>query len=337
MKRGLKKAIIVALLVSLVYLVFKIKIIADLIKLVGVSFVFAYILRPLQRRFIDFGINRKIAAVIIILGILAFFSSICLFLIPNIIKDGVTLNNAFNNIRSVTDILYVKLEIINRNEAMKNVVNSIYEKINNTSESLLKNIFHSIFRISENILSYAVIPVIVYYFLSETPKICRNLLSFVPVKGRTVLRKTCNDIDKVLGRYIFSQFILCILITILTFIILIALKVEYPLLLALFNGLFNIIPYFGPLFGAIPAVLMALIKSPQRAIWTAVCLYVIQQIEGDIISPKITGDSINMHPLVVILLLIIGGKLGGFVGMVLAIPIGVIIKVIYDDLNYYIF
>ncbi|MDU4596838.1 MAG: AI-2E family transporter, partial [Clostridium sporogenes] len=73
------------------------------------------------------------------------------------------------------------------------------------------------------------------------------------------------------------------------------------------------------------------------ALWALILLYSIQQIEGYILSPKITGDSVDMHPLTVILLLLIGGKIYGFVGMVLAIPIGVIMKIIYEDLNYYLF
>jgi predicted PurR-regulated permease PerM len=60
-------------------------------------------------------------------------------------------------------------------------------------------------------------------------------------------------------------------------------------------------------------------------------------VEGNIISPKITGDSISMHPLTVILLLVIGDKIAGFAGMVLAVPIGVVLKIIYEDLNYYLF
>jgi predicted PurR-regulated permease PerM len=152
-----------------------------------------------------------------------------------------------------------------------------------------------------------------------------------------MIKRIIGDIDKILGRYIISQFVLCAIIGILTFVVLIALRVEFPIILSVLNALFNIIPYFGPLFGAIPAVLVALLHSTKTALWTAALLYIIQQIEGNIISPKITGDSVSMHPLVVIILLIVGGKLGGFLGMVLAVPVGVVIKIIYEDLNYYLF
>lgn len=337
MNKSLKKVMLAIVFFILIYLAFKIRVIKNIIELLSISFILSYILRPIENKLISFGLNRKFSAVIIILTILGVFFSMGLFLIPSIIKDGEIISNAMNNIRKVTDIIYAKLQLINENQVMREVITSLNDKVMGYSRVALKNSFDNLIGFSENILSYAVIPVVIYYFLSETPRICHNLLTFVPIRSRSVLREICREIDKVLGRYIISQFLLCLLITILTFIILMFLKVEYSLILAIINGVFNIIPYFGPLFGTIPAVLVALIKSPQTAIWTAIWLYLIQQLEGDIISPKITGDSINMHPLIVILLLIIGGKVGGFIGMVLAIPIGVIIKIIYDNINYYLF
>ncbi len=158
-----------------------------------------------------------------------------------------------------------------------------------------------------------------------------------PVKIRGIVKNVFEDIDKILARYIISQIILCLIITILTFLVLVGLGIKLPILLSLINGFFNIIPYFGPVIGSLPAILIAFTKSPKTALWALILLYSIQQIEGDILSPKITGDSVDMHPLTVILLLLIGGKIYGFVGMVLAIPIGVIMKIIYEDLNYYLF
>ncbi len=158
-----------------------------------------------------------------------------------------------------------------------------------------------------------------------------------PVKVRGIVKNVFEDIDKILARYIISQIILCLIITILTFLVLVGLGIKLPILLSLINGFFNIIPYFGPVIGSLPAILIAFTKSPKTALWALILLYSIQQIEGDILSPKITGDSVDMHPLTVILLLLIGGKIYGFLGMVLAIPIGVIMKIIYEDLNYYLF
>jgi predicted PurR-regulated permease PerM len=337
MMKKFRNYIIFLVTIILLYFVLRIGIIRELIKLLFISFVLAYALRPLERKLVSYGINKKLSAIIIILGFVSIFLLMFIILIPNILKDGVTINNTFQQVRKYIEIIYIKLENVSQNNTMRLIMTSLYNRINTAITSFSESLLDRLMKISEDILSLVVIPVIVYYFISEDDKIADKILIFIPVRSRSVLRKIGKDIDKILGRYIISQFILSFVIIILTFLVLLFFKVDYALLLAIVNGIFNIIPYFGPLFGAIPAIFIAMIKSPQTALWVAACLYIVQQIEGDIISPKITGDSVSMHPLVVILLLIIGGKLGGFLGMVLAVPVGVIIKVLYDDLNYYIF
>jgi predicted PurR-regulated permease PerM len=130
---------------------------------------------------------------------------------------------------------------------------------------------------------------------------------------------------------------LCLIVGVLTFFVLIFFKVQFPVLLSIFNAVINIVPYFGPLIGAIPAIIVALLQSPTKALYTTLFLFLIQQVEGNLLSPQITASSIKMHPLLIIILLLIGEKIGGFFGMILAIPIGVIIKVIYEDIDYHMY
>ena len=110
-----------------------------------------------------------------------------------------------------------------------------------------------------------------------------------------------------------------------------------PLVLSVVNGVVNIIPYFGPIIGGVPIVFIAMTSSITKGIIALVGVFIIQQVEGDLLAPKITGDCISMHPVTIILLLILGEKIAGVAGMILCVPIAVIIKVIYDDINYYLF
>ena len=190
---------------------------------------------------------------------------------------------------------------------------------------------------SENIMSFAVVPVITYYFLADDEFILNKCSLLIPIKKRELVKKIIKDINKLLESYIVGQLLLSLIVGVITFIALILIRVKFPLWLSILNGVFNIIPYFGPIFGAVPVVFIALLESPTKALWAALAILIIQQVEGNILSPKITGNSTNMHPLVIIILLLIGESFCGFVGMILAVPIGVIIKVIYEDINYYIF
>ena len=117
----------------------------------------------------------------------------------------------------------------------------------------------------------------------------------------------------------------------------ISLRLKMPLVLSVVNGVVNIIPYFGPIIGGVPIVFIAMTSSITKGIIALVGVFIIQQVEGDLLAPKITGDCISMHPVTIILLLMLGEKIAGVAGMILCVPIAVIIKVIYDDINYYLF
>ena len=319
------------------YLILRINLVKEMVNLILISFIISYTLRPIEKRLIKCGINRKLSAILLILSGISLLTVTCILLVPSILRESLTINNTISQIKDFIDDIYKRLELLNKDHTMFIIINTIYDKTNKIIIIVLDKTLNKIITLGENILTLVVIPVIVYYLLSENEKIANTLLVFVPVRSRSICKSIGRNIDKILGRYITGQLILSLLVAIATFLVLILLKVDYPILLSIINGVFNIIPYFGPLFGAIPAILMALLCSPETALWTAIVLYIIQQVEGDIISPKITGDSVSIHPLVVILLLVIGGKIGGFIGMVLAIPVGVIIKVICEDLNYYLF
>jgi len=337
MKKKVKGIIVVILSIIFIIICFKSVVIRDVFYLVFISFIISYTLKPIHKKLVEKGVNNRISATLLIIACILFVMVAFGLLVPSIIRESLNIKIAVNEMQDFIDNIYEKIKPIKNNKTMYVILDTVYGKVDNAVIHLFSKVFDAALNLGEDALSLAVLPIISYYFLADSDKLHNKFLVLFPTKIRVMVKKILHDIDKVLGRYIVSQFMLCLIIGVLTFIILFFLKVDFPVILSLLNAIFNIIPYFGPLFGAIPAIIMALLQSPKTAIYTALWLYGIQQIEGNIISPKVTGDSVSMHPLVVILLLIIGGKLGGFVGMVIAVPIGVVIKVIYEDLNYYIF
>ncbi|MGB9840682.1 AI-2E family transporter, partial [Thermovenabulum sp.] len=98
-------------------------------------------------------------------------------------------------------------------------------------------------------------------------------------------------------------------------------------------GVTNIIPYFGPIMGALPAVIIALMKCPQKIPWILVSLFIIQQVESGIISPWIMGENLNLHPLTVIFSLMAGGTFFGIWGLILSIPMAAVLKLLIKSYN----
>ena len=329
--------VIIIALVLLISLAIRMPIIKQLVNLIFISFIISYILKPLYMLLIRRGVNKKAASALIVVGLLSLILITFMLVIPSIFRESLSVNKVIGDLGSYLINAKTKINVLSTNKIMSNIINTIYYKSNAQIILILNKLLDSIMGLGENILTYMVSPLIIYYFLCDSEKMINKTLIIFPPESRTIIKKILDDIDKVLGRYIISQIILCGIITIATFLILMFMKVDFPLILSLINGIFNIIPYFGPIFGIIPIILIALLESPKTALYTAIWLFALQQIEGSLLSPKIIGESISMHPLTVILLLMIGGSVGGILGMILAVPLGVIIKVIYQDLNYYLF
>ncbi|KYG31895.1 AI-2E family transporter [Alkalihalobacillus trypoxylicola] len=176
-------------------------------------------------------------------------------------------------------------------------------------------------------LSFVVIPFIVFYLLKDYHMVQKAAWYMTPKKWRLSLQRYIKDVDHSIGNYIRGQLLVSFCVFVLATIGLWILGVPYAVLLGLFIGAVDIIPYFGPIIGAIPAVLFAFMNSFQTGIFTIIVLFVIQQIEGNILSPLIVGRTLHMHPIFIIFALLIGVEAGGLFGLLLAVPILAVIKV----------
>ena len=331
------KSLGILLLLSLFLLYLFNDSIKNIINIIIISFILSYVLMPIRDIIEEkLKVGANIASMMIIFMILMVVVSIIIIFIPTLFNEISTISNILDSIGTLLENLYSKLNLYDL-PILNNIYNRIIEKGNYMLNDFSSIAIDNILATTNNVISLAVIPVIMYYFLSDGGTLFNKALLILPSDRRAVIKKILYDIDKVLSRYIVGQFLLCMIIGVLTFFILIIFKVKFPLWISLLNAAFNIIPYFGPIFGAIPAVVVALIDSPIKGLYIMLAMIVIQQIEGNILSPQITGNSINMHPFMIIILLLIGDKFGGFMGMILVVPIAVIIKVIYDDINYYLF
>lgn len=332
-----KYIFITLIVVGIVLLYIKVEPFNKFLNLILLSLIFAYLLKPLRNYISNkFRINYKYSSILLIVFLIIITFIALNSIINHLINGNLNFDYLLDNIEGYIRNIIIKFNLDN-NGIFNNIYNDIYMKITTFINKSSENTFDYLVIFFDNIISLAIIPVITYYFLVDGELIFNKMMLILPTEKRMVLKKIIINIDKILERYIFSQFLLSLIIGILTYFVLTLLNVKFALLLALLNGLFNIIPYFGPIIGGIPAIIIALIDSPTKGVWTIIGIFIIQQLEGNILSPKITGDSTNMHPIIIIILLLIGENIGGFFGMIMAVPIGVIIKVIYDDINYYLF
>ncbi len=179
--------------------------------------------------------------------------------------------------------------------------------------------------------------VISLYFSLEKPKLIKELAGFLNQERAEEAKSFFNEMDNQLGNWIRGEIILMTIIGLMTFLSLWLIKVPYALPLAIIAGVLEIVPNIGPVFSAIPAVAIAFLAFgwPAAAITAAIYL-VIQQLENNLIVPKIMRTNVNINPLVSILGILIGAKLFGVVGALLAVPIFIVARTVFTTWKKYL-
>lgn len=173
------------------------------------------------------------------------------------------------------------------------------------------------------------IPIMAYYLLCDSESLQATFVEIIPKRYRRRVVSLLSDIHETLGCWVRGQVTVCILVGLLTTVGLwfIGMR-DFALLLGVMAGASDFIPYFGPIIGGSPAVLLGLLRSPAMAFKAVLVILVVQQLENSVISPTVLGHELGLHPLSIILGLLAGGELGGLWGMILAVPTMAVTKVL---------
>lgn len=180
-------------------------------------------------------------------------------------------------------------------------------------------------------LQIALIVLASVYFLYDYPKFVANFRRFVPVKHRPVIADIVDKADVAVGGYLRGQLLITTILGVLVWLGLTLIGVPLATAIAFIAALFNLVPYLGPVVGAVPAVLLGLTVSPLTAVLAIVVFIIANQLEGNVLSPMILSRSTNLHPVTVLLAIMTGLGLYGIVGALLAVPTVAFIKVLLED------
>lgn len=207
------------------------------------------------------------------------------------------------------------------------------------SEAITKSVSTSLSAIGTNVMNiigvlasivivFATVPFILYYMLKEGEKAPQQILRLLPAQQQKNGRKILADLDEALSSYIQGQILVSFCIGVMLFIGYLIINLDYSLLLAIFAMFTNVIPFIGPILAITPALVIACIVSPNMVVKVLIVMIVVQQIEGHIISPQVMGRKLEIHPLTIISLLLAAGRIGGVLGLIIAVPVYAVIKVI---------
>ena len=193
-------------------------------------------------------------------------------------------------------------------------------------------VFSTIANVFGGVTTLVLVLVLTFYMVVEEADAKRLFRHFAPKKYQPYLVGLAGRMQEKLGYWLRGQLVLMLVIGALTYIGLLILGVDYALVLGIFAGLAEIVPYAGPILAAIPAIVLAFSISPIKAVMVAVLYFAIQQLENGVLTPKIMQKSVGLNPVVSLFALMVGFKVAGFIGAIFAIPVATLAAVLVHDL-----
>ncbi|HYF82490.1 MAG TPA: AI-2E family transporter [Clostridia bacterium] len=231
----------------------------------------------------------------------------------------------------IYDQLKVQLENSGLSDNLKQQFINTAENANEILGSAVSKSFGQLKRLGSNVVNIVLGLIIAFYILKDLEyfkQLYRDITkAFMKERKNQKLRSLLTDINLIISKFIRGQLLDALIVGILSSIGLSIINLDFAVLIGMTAGIANIIPYFGPVIGSVPAIIVGLLSgSPIKALLAVVVLVVVQQIDGALIAPKVVGNSVGLHPVFVMLSIFIGGAYFGLWGMLIAVPTAAIIK-----------
>jgi predicted PurR-regulated permease PerM len=217
-------------------------------------------------------------------------------------------------------------------EAIETGLRGLADEVVTTLRNAVVAATRTVFGTISFTLGLIVIPFWLFYILLDESQVKTGVIRALPVQLRDDVLCMARLVDDVLSAYIRGQLLLVLFVGGMATISLLIIGVPFALVLGVIAGVFEVLPYVGPILGAIPAVLVALLWDPASALWVALAFFAIQQVENLLLVPRIAGRSVKLHPALVMVVLVIGNEVAGFWGMLVAVPVTAMIRDVFKYL-----
>ena len=334
-KKITQVSLIILAVLAVIYLSF---LFFDIILMLSISLLIAMIFNPLVKLLESKNINRLTSVLIVyaLNGIVIFFA--LSILIPKVVAQMNTisialskenLNNLLNQVESVAKTYIPFVDSTNLAGKMSNFLSSLFiDSINNFS-----NIVSSII----SILAIAVIvPFMTFFILKDNSAIIKGLINIMPNRYFEVSYWVIWKIREQLGRFVRGWILDAFFVGLMSAIGLSILGIQNSITIGFIAGVGHLIPYFGPIIGGIPAIIISLIQFGDLSMLPSIIILflIIYMLDNGFVQPKVFSKSTDMHPLFIIILILIGSQLLGVFGMLLAVPVATVIKTAAREIYY---
>lgn len=296
----------------------------------------AYILHPLITAVEERGAPRVVAILVVYAFFAAVFGVLLWVTLPNLLKEleelGRKLPRQAVHLEELGQDAVGFLRRIELPATLEEALDTLLARVQLALERLAGKLMQVLVDVFANIISLLISPVLAFYFLRDHQAMRERALRYVPAQYRGDAQNILREVNTALNGFFRGQLWICLFVGLFIYGGLALLKIPYALFIGFVAGLFDIIPYFGPVLGFLPAAALALSKSPLTVLWVLLLFVAANQIENSLISPWLIGDRVGLHPLAVIFAVLVGGYLLGILGLLVAVPAAAAVRVVADYL-----
>ncbi|MFH1308992.1 MAG: AI-2E family transporter [Patescibacteria group bacterium] len=321
------KVVFIILAIIFLYLV------RDVIAIFIFALIIASAIAPVVNLLERIKIPRVIGALIIYIIVIGFIGLVLSLIIPGLSRD---VGDLSSNLPAYIEDLSEKFESFKKaSTKYGGIIDKAQNYLTGAGDLLKKatsNLFSTAVSIFGGIFSFLTALIVSFYLSVQKKGIKNALASIIPHQHKDYILGLWERSQRKLGRWLQGQLFLGLVVGTMSYIGLTLLNVKFALVLAILAGTFELLPYIGPIMSGIPAVILAFLQAPILGFWVLILYIVIQQLENNLIVPLVVGKIVKLSPVIIILALLIGAKLGGIVGMFLAVPITAVVAEFFRDI-----
>ncbi len=318
------------LLIVLFWFVYQLR---DVITIVLTAIVIASSLEPAAHWFQRHNIPRLAGIIAIYLGAFLFFGTVFYLIVPPLLSD---IGGVFSSLPVYLDRTFNPSAVFSFFPLFPDTFTHLFQdnipEVGTALNQAASGFFKTASAIFGGALSFILIIVISFYLSVQEHGIENFLRVITPKEYEGYVLDVWSRSRRKIGFWLQGQLLLGILVGVLVFMGLTILGVKYALLLAILSAIFEIIPVFGPIMAAIPAIAVAFLQAPGLALGVFVFYIIVQQFENHLIYPVVVRKTVGVPPLMVVLSLLVGGTLAGFFGLLLAVPVAAVLVEIANDI-----
>ncbi len=314
-----------------------------------ISFIISGILYYFTYPLVDWLENRKLlraAAILIVFLLIIGLSTLLGFTIGPILQEEfakfvINIPDSIRGARQLISDLEDNVIMANLLELeafdLENILENITQTISRTITQIATSVATVIDFLTGIFMTIIIVPFLLYYMLKEKGNeiISGPVNRLAPQEYKATIISAMAEMNRLLSAYVQGLAVVCLCVGILAYIGFLIIGLEYALILSIFIMITNVVPFLGPFIGSIPAVIIGLLDSPLTMLMVIILIIIVQQIESMLISPQIMGRKLSLSPLAIIVIVLVSGRLGGLLGIILAIPTFTVLKIIINHIYEY--